>query len=460
MTGSVLGLILLCAVAVAVLGYWHINARDHLRRLNRLDIRIHVNGIRGKSTVTRLLGGVLREGGYSPIAKTTGSAARVIDPRGFETPIRRLGAATINEQVDVVRRHVVPGVDSLVMECMAVRPLYQRYAQDFLVRSQISVITNVRLDHQEEMGETLEKICDSLSLTIPQDGILITAEARPHLRERLVKNAKKRNAEVIFADVDSVSDADMRGFDYLQFKENVAIGLAVAEHLGIPREHALRGMWKSVPDVGVLRLRTYDVRGKRLTWVPLFAANDRESVVQQLRMLCPQFREYATIIALLNNRQDRGRRAELFADMVPDEIGPEVDEIVLLGAFENVVAARIAAGGYPSEHVHLLGDSVKPDLDQLLDSLAALIPGDHGVLIGLVNIHTAQAELLIDYFGHLDGAARIDEIALSRDPMRASLPDSRAALARRLGQRHDSLTPTTTELEAASTPTTGRTLDA
>ncbi len=45
---------------------------------------------------------MLREGGFVTVAKTTGSAARVIGPRGEETPIFRRGAATINEQVDVV----------------------------------------------------------------------------------------------------------------------------------------------------------------------------------------------------------------------------------------------------------------------------------------------------------------------------------------------------------------------
>ena len=110
----------------------------HDERLEQLDVRVHVNGIRGKSSVTRLVAGVLREGGFVTVAKTTGSAARVIDRHGRETPIHRRGAATINEQVEVVGRHVTDDVEALVIECMAVRPLYQEFSQERMVRSDIT----------------------------------------------------------------------------------------------------------------------------------------------------------------------------------------------------------------------------------------------------------------------------------------------------------------------------------
>ena len=50
----------------------------HQKNLKRIPIRIHVNGTRGKSTTTRLIAGGLREAGFKVLAKTTGSAARLI----------------------------------------------------------------------------------------------------------------------------------------------------------------------------------------------------------------------------------------------------------------------------------------------------------------------------------------------------------------------------------------------
>ncbi len=148
MTAGAASLVFLVAVALLLMTYWRLSVSAHRSRLDQLAVRVHVNGIRGKSTVTRLVAGVLREGGFVTVAKTTGSAARVIEREGQETPIFRRGAATINEQIDVVARYVDPEVEALVIECMAVRPLYQQYSQDYMVRSDITVITNVREDHQ------------------------------------------------------------------------------------------------------------------------------------------------------------------------------------------------------------------------------------------------------------------------------------------------------------------------
>ncbi|MDE9364187.1 poly-gamma-glutamate synthase PgsB [Luteipulveratus sp. YIM 133132] len=439
MLASLCGLAAITVFSCALFLYWHLSVRAHNRRLEQLDTRIHVNGIRGKSTVTRLLAGVLREGGYVTVAKTTGSAARVIGPTGAEEPIKRRGAPTINEQIDVVAEHVTSEVEALVIECMAVRPLYQQYSQDFMVRSDITVITNVREDHQEEMGETLEEIADSLSATIPTNGVLITAEDREHLRERLRRNAEARGSRLVYADPSGVSDADMRGFDYLQFKENVAVGIAVARLLGISREAALEGMWKSVPDVGVVRLRTYDIRGKRILWVPMFAANDRESVILTLDTLAARFPAGATVIGILNNRRDRGRRAELFAEMVPNDLSRHLHHVITFGAFEDQVTSAMIDGGYARGRIHNLGDTVQPSLQQILATVEKLVDGRHGVLIGMVNIHTDQAEMLIEHFHELSGADHHDELEESLEPGRAPRGTQRLrnALVRRGGSDDD-----------------------
>jgi poly-gamma-glutamate synthase PgsB/CapB len=432
MTTTGISIVLLILVTCAVFAHWRLSVNRHQRRLDQLHVRIHVNGIRGKSSVTRLVAGVLREGGFVTVAKTTGSAARVIGPHGEEQPIKRRGAATINEQIDIVRDHVTESVEALVIECMAVRPLYQRYSQDFIVRSDITIITNVREDHQEEMGETLEEIADSMSVTIPGDGVLITAENRPHLLERLRRNAEARGSRFIHADPGGVLDEDLHGFDYLQFKDNVATGFAVADLLNIDRRTALRGMCKAVPDVGVVRLQTYDVRGKKVLWVPMFAANDRESVIATFELLQAHFPGDATVVGILNNRADRGRRAELFAAMVPHDLSGHLDHVITFGAYEETVTPAMVAGGYPADRIHNLGETRSPGLTEILDTIAGLIEGEHGVLVGMVNIHTDQAEMLIEHFAELRGGAHDEELEASRAPERLPMGSQRV---RRAGAR-------------------------
>ena len=82
MTAGVVSLAFLVALALALMVYWRTSVASHRSRLDQLDVRVHVNGIRGKSTVTRLVAGVLREGGFVTVGNTTGSAARVIERRG------------------------------------------------------------------------------------------------------------------------------------------------------------------------------------------------------------------------------------------------------------------------------------------------------------------------------------------------------------------------------------------
>ena len=41
---------------IGIFAYGAVEQRNHFARLHRIPVRVHVNGIRGKSTVTRLLG--------------------------------------------------------------------------------------------------------------------------------------------------------------------------------------------------------------------------------------------------------------------------------------------------------------------------------------------------------------------------------------------------------------------
>lgn len=397
-----LGIIILSMILAGLILIWHQGKRKHDQRLEKIRIRISVNGIRGKSTVTRLIAGVLRESGLVTLGKTTGSAAMVLLPDGSEIPIERKAAPTIIELVETIDRYTDDQTDAIVMETMALRPQNQTASQELMVKANITVITNIREDHQDVMGDTLEEIADTLSLTIPKNGVLITAESRPDLRARLQQNAQARGSRMIYADPYLVSDEDLRGFRYLAFRENLAAGLAVARLLGIPRDTAIRGMRHAQPDVGVIHLQHATWFGKEIIWAPLFAANDRESVRLCLDLLQPYSRPDATRIGILNNRQDRGRRALEFADIAVKDI--EMDYLVTFGAYEKIVTDRMVDLGFPAEHIINLGFSANPSLEQIQEAIASLTAGDQCLLVGMVNIHTPQAELLMDYFNSLPDA--------------------------------------------------------
>ena len=143
--------------------------RSHLRKI---PLRIHVNGSRGKSSITRLIAAGLNTGGISTFAKTTGSATRFIHPDGAEDVVRRNGMANISEQIRVIKNISKHHADAAVIECMAIRPYLQKIEATQIVQPHISVISNIRSDHVDVMGEKLSDIARSMLAAAPEESEL------------------------------------------------------------------------------------------------------------------------------------------------------------------------------------------------------------------------------------------------------------------------------------------------
>ena len=194
---------------------------------------------------------------------------------------------------------------------MAVDPNLQELNQRKLIRSNVGVITNVRADHVEEMGPTLEDIARSLSRSMPAGGACFTAE-REYLAV-LADEAWRRNCTLVPVDPDGVTDAEMAGFDWVTFKENVALALAVAAHAGVPRDQALCGMYAAPPDPGVLRVERRWFGATELQAVNLFAANDPTSTLMNIELLDLADRDVQVVI---NCRPDRVERNAQMGEIV------------------------------------------------------------------------------------------------------------------------------------------------
>jgi poly-gamma-glutamate synthase PgsB/CapB len=375
---------------------WISGTQRHRKRVDALQVRVHVNGIRGKSSVSRMIAGILRQAGYTTVAKTTGSAAVVIDRQGGDHPIIRSGPATILEQIDIIEQWAVDGVNALVIECMAINPNYQRVCERQIVRSDIGVITNVREDHQDVMGVTLPEITKSLLNTCPREGVLITAEQNAELTAIMATTAEAMGSRLVVADPDLAATEDMVGFGHIEFEDNVVIGLEVARHLGIPRDVAMRGMWSAQPDPGVLRVVETEVDGVRVTWANMFAVNDRESTIAVLDRVKRFAGPETVLVGILNNRPDRQQRALQFADIASRDL--DCDILVTFGVFEKVVTERLLANGYPRSQILNLGDERGATWDQIVQEMILDRGSPHVLLAGMVNIHTHQAEELLEFF--------------------------------------------------------------
>ena len=315
----------------------------HQKRIYSIPIRIHVNGTRGKSSVTRLIGAALREGGIKTITKVTGTYPRLILENGCEVAIYRKASANIIEQLSIIKYTSKRNAQAIVMECMAIQPQYQWITEKKMLHSTIGVITNVRLDHIDVMGYTLPEIAEALGNTIPKKQNLFTAENNLFLS--LKKIADKRNTRIHMTEENSVTEDEMKCFAYIEHKENVALALAVSNHLGIDRKVALNGMYKAIPDAGVLKLSRVNVFQKKINFFNGFAANDPQSSLMIWEKIKEEIGLRGVKIILLNTRQDRLDRAKQLTGMLGKKLKHQFDYLILIGqSCENVEEMAVSGG--------------------------------------------------------------------------------------------------------------------
>lgn len=344
-------ILLIMIIVAAIVGL--IEFLLHQKRIYSIPIRIHINGTRGKSSVTRLIGAGLRAGGIAAITKVTGTFPRLIIEDGTETYIYRKSTANIIEQLSIVKYAAVRKAQALVMECMALQPQYQTITETQMIHSNINVMTNIRLDHVDIMGHTLPEIAETLGRTIPKNEHLFTSENV--IPETIKKIADKRNTVAHFIDAGSVTQEEMKGFSYIEHRDNVALALAVCLHLSIDRETALSGMYKAIPDSGALRRFKVDAFQKQLYFYNAFAANDPDSTYMVWEKIRDEIGLEGVRIVLLNTRQDRLDRARQLAELAGRKLADEIDFLILIGQSTDVVENLAVNYGVPQKKIISLG---------------------------------------------------------------------------------------------------------
>ncbi|MCP3027608.1 poly-gamma-glutamate synthase PgsB [Halobacillus sp. A5] len=364
--------------------------KRHQRRIRSIPIRVNVNGVRGKSTVTRLITGVLKEAGRKTVGKTTGTSARMIYwHTKEEKPIqRRLEGPNISEQKHVIKEAHQLKAEALVSECMAVNPDYQITFQNQMLQANIGVIVNVLEDHLDVMGPTVDEVAEAFTATIPYRGYLILTDSPYTIYFRKV--ARKRKTRVIMADNSRISEEYLRRFEYMVFPENASLALAVAEALEIDEETALRGMLKAQPDPGAMRILPVMDEEEPCFFVNGFAANDAASTLNIWRRIEQTSYPHSDPILIMNCREDRVDRTELFARDVLPYI--HADRLVLIGEVTHPIVDAYEAGGIPARYLMNLE---KHTTEEIFQSLKPYL--NKKVIYGVGNIHGA-AEPLIEKF--------------------------------------------------------------
>lgn len=370
----------------------------HRRRLAKIPHRIHVNGTRGKSGVTRLIAAGLRAGGIRTCAKTTGTLARMILPDGSEYPVFRPGRANVIEQIRVVKAAVAHQAEALVIECMALQPHLQSLCELKLVNATHGVITNARADHLDVMGPTERDVALALSGTVPAGGKLFTAEQK-HV-DILGSAAADRQSQVYAIDdehIASISWDEMNRFSYIEHPDNVALALRVCADLGVDRLTALHGMWAAHPDPGVMTTHNVD-DGQQLVFVNAFAANDPVSTGQNWNMLTKRFADYQRHIAIFNCRADRPDRSVQLAQACLK--WKPAHHYLAIGSATNVFAKTAEANGLPANCMTCVENGSTQKLVETVNRAC----GASAMIMGMGNIAGPGMEM-VRYFSQRSEAS-------------------------------------------------------
>lgn len=374
------------AAVIFVLGY--VEKKKHDKNVNAIPVRVNVNGIRGKSTVTRLITAMLREAGFITVGKTTGTSARMLYNDGTELPIeRRPEGPNIGEQRIVVKDAAEHGAEALVCECMAVNPDYQITFQEQLLQANIGVIVNVLEDHMDVMGPTLDEVAQAFTATIPHHGTLVTIDGE--YVDLFKKVAKERNTRVIVVDPSVVEEDYLQQFDFMIFPDNVALALGVAEALDIPEEQALKGMLKTEPDPGAMRIKKYYGNDSYGYFVNGFAANDPTSTVRIWERVQEQGYPTADPLVIMNCRADRVDRTFQFADDVLPHI--ETGSLLVIGEMTEPIMQAYQSGKFQAKKII---DLENAPTEKIIATIEDEL--DEQVIYGIGNIHGAGEPLIAE----------------------------------------------------------------
>jgi len=179
----------------------------------------------------------------------------------------------------------------------------------------------------------------------------------------------------------------------LEFEPNLRLAVAVAQHLGLNREKAMRSLGRVASDVGSLKVWRMEAETSEKGWffVSGFAANDPESSQLALKKLT-QIRSlgHSRILALLNLRSDRGDRTLQWIEAIKQDRFPEIDRILVTGLHAQVFKSKLC-GSSNSPDIHVLKGRTPEEIMGILASQAS-----GALVVGMGNLG-GLGEALVDY---------------------------------------------------------------
>ncbi len=342
------------------------------RKVNALDIRVHVNGTRGKSTVTRYVAAGLRASGISTWGKITGVVPSIIETDGTLKTINRRGGARVQEQFKIIRLAVQNRVEHMVLECMSIRPELQ-ILESRVFRPHVYVLTNVFDDHRESLGDDFDTQARAICSAIPADSLVVTSPGKhlPILKDT-INDADSR----IFVAGDLTDDL-IRRLPVGTHAANVSLALTVCDACAVSKDRALEAI---LSEAGREATQISEATDHNVLFADGFAVNDVPSAESFIDYWRDRYSQAESLVVIFNSRADRPLRSEAFARYLPTR--NDIGRIIVTGTHAPYMHRALTKAGFPESRISCWSSDQLKNAGQ---ELAKLGVGRNHLVVGLGN---------------------------------------------------------------------------
>lgn len=238
---------------------------------------VHVGGTNGKGSTSHMIASIFQEAGYktglytSPHLKDFRERIKIngkmIPEKNvldfvqkhkpfFEQNQLSFFEMTVGLAFDYFRKEQV---DIAIIEV----GMGGRLDSTNIITPELSVITNIGLDHTEFLGDTLTKIAGEKAGIIKAGIPVVIGESHPKTKEVFITKAKENQAPLVFADMQPFSESylkelidacDLKGTYQQKNIRTVRTAVAILKENGwtISEENIHRGLSNSIKNTGFI----------------------------------------------------------------------------------------------------------------------------------------------------------------------------------------------------------------
>jgi len=245
-----------------------IKAAKHLNNPHKKFKSIHIAGTNGKGSVAHMLASILQEAGYNTGLYTSPHL------KDFRERIKINGQMiTKRKVIDFVLENK-PLFEKLEMSFfeMTVALAFDYFSKEKIdiaiietglggrldstniINPELSIITNIGLDHTNLLGNSVEKIAIEKAGIIKKETAIIIGKEQAETKSVFKKVSAKKNSPLYFADKISVLNTDLKG-SYQG--ENICTTITAIKQLknlgwNISDKNIKKGLGKVVKNTGIL----------------------------------------------------------------------------------------------------------------------------------------------------------------------------------------------------------------